>query len=682
MTGKGLIRFGEGIYYPFLLILFCICYGSYAHAQTLQNGVADLRGWNFETQNTFQLDGDWEFYPNKFVDPTKPGYNNILFPQLITVPNKRINFFSVAKDVPVFGYGTYRLRIILDSSYIKNDHKFALLLTSVVASYKIWIDTSLVETRGGFKEDNGKNILALGARVINFYPRNDTTTITIQYENYIIPFTTGIVMPVSIGLDNQIVHKEKMRDFAYLGGAIFCFATGLFFIFLIILSKEKLINILSLSICFLQAVRFTFDEAYLIKSFFPHFDPEILLKITCAVLNGYPLIIWLAYSFFPHEIKKRTVAATFIIYGLYTLTLIFTPFSVGARLVSYIVVFSILLCVYLTFLSYKAYRNKREFAGLFLFIMIFTVFTFSLNMFVIKNLLPIGSLVHVLLVAYLATKKTASTHNHVIKLSSELQTINENLEVIIDERTKELNTANDSLKKLNFAKDRFISILSHDLRGPLNNLIGLSKRLVKSVEKKDDDQIINYSKMINESAVAGHQLAENLLEWSLIQSGIKAVVPKPIDLNDIVDNLIYFYKNESAVKNISLVNSINEDLTVFADPRMTGSILRNIISNAIKFTPHDGRIEIAAERIDSFIHISVKDTGVGMPPEAMENLFRIDKKVYTLGTDDEPGTGFGLIIAKEFTEYNGGVISVESETGKGTCVSFALPVYKQVEIVE
>jgi len=231
---------------------------------------------------------------------------------------------------------------------------------------------------------------------------------------------------------------------------------------------------------------------------------------------------------------------------------------------------------------------------------------------------------------------------------------------------------NNELKKLNANKDRFISIIAHDLKNPFNTILGFSELLVNNIHKYDIDKIEKFAKNINQAAQNAFKLLEDLLLWAKAQSNI---LFNPVNLNltdickDIVQNLKYTYNN----KNISINCLITQDLFVFADLNMLNTIIRNLISNAIKFTNNGGEINIYTEQNQTNITIIVQDNGVGISSETLPKLFDISQKRSTLGTENEKGSGLGLALCREFVEKHGGKIWAESEIEKGSKFKFTIP---------
>jgi signal transduction histidine kinase len=238
---------------------------------------------------------------------------------------------------------------------------------------------------------------------------------------------------------------------------------------------------------------------------------------------------------------------------------------------------------------------------------------------------------------------------------------------------RKLKESELTLKELNATKDKFFSIIGHDLRNPLNALLGFSELISGSSRDYSLEEIRKYNKIINDSARNIHQLIENLLEWSRSQSGNIDFSPKRHNLLPIVNDIQDISDIQLKKKNITIHNYIPDDLIVFADKNLLSTIIRNLINNAIKFTSPNGYISLSAERSNGQVSISVSDTGIGMTRDQLRNLFQLDNHLTKIGTSQETGTGLGLILCKEFVEIHKGSIHVESEPDKGSTFRFTLP---------
>jgi PAS domain S-box-containing protein len=243
-----------------------------------------------------------------------------------------------------------------------------------------------------------------------------------------------------------------------------------------------------------------------------------------------------------------------------------------------------------------------------------------------------------------------------------------------DKIQKELEFKNAQLNRAIAEKDKFFSIIAHDLRSPFNGFLGLTQLLVDELPTLDMVQIQQMASLMRNSAKNVFNLIENLLDWSRMQRGITRFSPETINLSEKIEYLTGSVKEMATKKQTEIELKIPTDLNVFVDLNMFSSTIRNLLSNAVKFTPHGGKITLSAKAMDaSTVEISVSDSGIGMDKLFLENLFKMDDFVNRSGTDGEPSTGLGLLLCKEFVEKNGGKIWAESVEKVGSTFYFTSP---------
>jgi two-component system sensor histidine kinase/response regulator len=240
----------------------------------------------------------------------------------------------------------------------------------------------------------------------------------------------------------------------------------------------------------------------------------------------------------------------------------------------------------------------------------------------------------------------------------------------------------EELAEINASKDKFFSIVSHDLRTPFNGLMGNAQLLLMEVEDLNLPEIENMTKDIFKSAQSAYRLLENLLTWSHLEGGRMETHAKVVDLDVVIQTTIDLLEQTAVNKKITITNHVEPGLQLFADENMLFTILRNLIANSLKFTPEAGTVSIFAKSNTNYngmesIVLSIEDTGIGINPVDQEKLFHLDTHHSTLGTDQEQGAGLGLILCKEMVERNGGKIWLDSEVGKGTSVSFTIPLAEE-----
>ncbi len=240
--------------------------------------------------------------------------------------------------------------------------------------------------------------------------------------------------------------------------------------------------------------------------------------------------------------------------------------------------------------------------------------------------------------------------------------------IIINKKKTEIQ-----LKKLNATKDKFFSIISHDLKNPFNTFIGFSGLIVQNIEKISKEKVLEFSKLINESALQSYEMMQNLFNWVVSQKAGIEVKPVPVDINKLINSNINLFSSDAIKKGISVKLITEDKFDFFADIDMMNTIFRNLISNALKFTKKDGSINISYWKNENIVQFEVKDNGVGIPENDQESIFNIDTNKSTPGTENERGTGLGLVLCREFVEQQGGRIWVESEEGKGSNFIFYIP---------
>jgi len=250
--------------------------------------------------------------------------------------------------------------------------------------------------------------------------------------------------------------------------------------------------------------------------------------------------------------------------------------------------------------------------------------------------------------------------------TEEFEELNCSIESIVDERTKELNAINN-------AKDKFFAILAHDLKNPFNIILGFSDLLLMNISKFDKEKIAFQVTQISNAANQTFTLLENLLSWSLSQSNKISFDPQSVCLDQLYKIIDSEVKVAVQSKNLKINFKSNFQGEMYADINMLQTILRNLISNAIKFSYKNKQIHVNAEQNSTHVVISVIDEGTGINPEMIDYLFDISQKTTTHGTENEKGTGLGLLLCKEYVEKHGGSISVQSELGVGSNFKFSLP---------
>ena len=271
---------------------------------------------------------------------------------------------------------------------------------------------------------------------------------------------------------------------------------------------------------------------------------------------------------------------------------------------------------------------------------------------------------------YNQRKELEQQKNELLQQKNELQQQRNELQ----QQRNVLQNQSKELLELNATKDKFFSIIAHDLRSPFNGFLGLTQIMAEELPSLTMSEVQAIAVDMRISATNLFRLIENLLHWSSMQQGKIPFKPEVTKLIKVVDESVTMIRESAKNKSIDIIIDIPDDTTVFADSYMLQTVIRNLFSNAVKFTHKGGKITISAKAKDGKnIEITVKDSGIGMSPALIENLFRIDVKTNRIGTEDEPSTGLGLLLCKDFIEKHGGKLLVESEVGKGSTFNFTIP---------
>jgi signal transduction histidine kinase len=303
------------------------------------------------------------------------------------------------------------------------------------------------------------------------------------------------------------------------------------------------------------------------------------------------------------------------------------------------------------------------------------------NLFIIQNapFLLLNGFLYVMAVYYILyileniQSKQIDLNNNLRLQKQELLHRNEDLVL----SNKQINTQSKELKELVATKDKLFSIIAHDLKSPFNTMLGFSDLMIENIKGNGPESSNQYIHAINSTARQTLILLENLLNWSYTQTGQIEFKPEKLKLSRIIHDITEMLKLSATIKNISLNYLNKEEIFIYADHNMLTTILRNLVSNAIKFTESGGKVDISAFPVLNQIEITIADDGVGINEDTLAKLFNIDTTITTKGTANENGSGLGLILCKEFVELHRGKIYVESIVGKGSKFVVSLPASNQ-----
>ena len=698
-------------YLKYLIILFLFgilgCSSENKTDPEVKNGIIDFSPYNIE--KTFTLNGEWLFFPKELINSSKEAKE--IEAKKIQVPGRMNNFFLDNNNPKGFGYGTYQLII----KGLEPQKNYAIKLNTVGTSVRVFADGKKIANSGKVGKNKDAYIPYYKPQMVEFEATADSVVLHLQVANF-NHRAGGLWIEINFGNKEQINklgNSMLIKDAALLGLILIM---SLYHFGLAAINRNKHAAFYFGLFTFILFIRIAVTGEF-ISGYFFNINWLWQIKIdylsfVCAAIFSHLFI----YTLFRSEYNNKVLYINIAILAIFSLMFLFFSAFFSTKILIFVQVFVLLSAFYVIYVLIRATINKKDGAvGLItgiLFFLITFINDILFNNAIIRTttLFPVGLLGLILSQAYVLSHRFNKAFIKVEKLSEELNFTNKNLEKIVEKRTSELRNKNEKLAatqkdlrknneelltsqehilvqhkhlkeseakllKSNKTKDKFFSIIAHDLKNPFNALIGFSDLLLKGHKKYDEGKRERMIKSINDTSKNAFKLLENLLTWSRSQSQNIKYLPKKLNLETLFFETVYQNQGMADKKNIQILYSISGNETIFADKSMINTIFRNLISNAIKFTHKHGTITIssAKHKSSNYLQISVKDTGVGVPPERLDNLFRLDKNTSTYGTENETGTGLGLILCKEFIEKHGGKIWVESELGKGSSFIFSIP---------
>ncbi len=660
-----------------IYVLFCVfiigCSAVSNNIPVAKKGIIDLSNIIFDKNKVIPLSGEWEFYYGKTLtfENYKNNHPNYSFIHVPTIWNNE----NIKQNYKTFGIATYCLKIILPKYLFDKNQKVLPLfikLRDVHSSYKLWINNDLIIEQGKLGKSQKSAIPAIKRNLIYFIPQKDTTLLIINVSNFFDAKSSGIDENIDIGTFEANSINSRGNEILYFFAFSLLLMASIYHLIIYLIRRKEKINLYLALISFLLALQSIFSGDKFIYNIFPTLSTSLYFKLWLLTLNFVPMLYSVYSTLYPKAVNKRVVQIIYIIFGVYSLLVISTPFSFHAFAFDFIIRFGFVVLIGLIFVLRKAIKQKQPYS-VYNLVCLFIPILFGVNdvLFATDKIitgyyLPIGFIIFVLSQSIIISLRFVRSYEKMIELSEELHLVNNELEKRVDTRTKELKTVNENLHVLNNTKDRFISLLSHDLRNKFSSLLGFTDLLEKN-EFDDPEQEQMFFTMINESAQSGYKLLEDLLEWSKIQMGVdKKDRFEKVYLLNITNELNEYFKIDLLRKNINLIIEILPALSLSIDREAIKAIMRNLLSNAIKYSRPDNKIIISAEKKNDLIEISIKDYGIGIPLEKQQYVFRFDKKYQRTGTSGENGGGVGLVLIKEIAEKYNGRLTFNSEEGKGS----------------
>ncbi|MEX0987756.1 MAG: sensor histidine kinase [Bacteroidales bacterium] len=647
-------------------------------------GILDLRNYKFNVQGTIQVTGEWGFYWKQLIDPSSPAETADSY---INVPSAWKQLKSEIPGIEPVGYGSYNLKILLPA----NIENIALRFTEVFSSSGYYVNGKHVGFNGYPGTNKYQTVFGYLPTIYVLPVKSREIDLVVHVSNFEHK-SGGIRGGLEIGTPLQIMEKSlrrQNRDFFLLGAFL---VIGVYFMGLYLM-RSTLYKLFFSLICMVMGFRILIlSEAGFLSGDWVTCISRLRLEYLSFDLI-VPLFVMMIRVVFPHDFPKLLFKVIIWTCSLMIIVVIVSPVSLFTAASIYYMYFVMFTAAVILYVIALAWIRGRAFApGFAIGIAIVTVGVVNDMLFVL-DVIETGHLSHITMFAYLLiyamifsgrTNKELK-QNH--QLSAEIKRVNENLEFIVEKRMRELNEKSEELirhreelkqgnnvlqKEINI-RNRFFTIMGHDIKGPVGYASQVLDLIMEgSMSREDEREMLS---LLAQSSRATYNLVENLLYWGRSQTGELKSMPVVFPLDKIVLETTELFNLPLKNKKIKLEIDVEEEVSVFADKEHIRLVIRNLLSNAVKFTFEGGEIGICAR--DNLktgkTLIEIKDTGTGIGQNEIRNIFTTRDVISATGTKNEKGSGIGLKLCKELMELNNGEITVESTVGSGTTFRISLP---------
>jgi signal transduction histidine kinase len=663
-----------------------------AASPTAIKGVMDLRQISNNEKFILKLNGEWEFYWKKMLHPEDFALSAIKPDYYGRVPSYWTDYNQDSVKTTQYGYATYRLTILLP-------HEFRAPLAFDIpvfdSSYELYINGKLSGSNGKPGKTAAETIPYYKRSFVQIAPESDTIELIINVANF-HHRRGGFWLPAKLG-----TYQELQKQTTNLWAADWAITTiligfAIFFLFFFILSpRDKVMIYISIATASL-AIRPLFTSHFLILDFF-NIDWNWIIRF--EYLGLYGIILgwsWFIREIYPSKFIKLIVTGYSVIYSISLVLTLLLP----VRIFSYITLFYYpSLLILIAYLLAKSLTGalKRNYIDLMYFAT-FCILLFGgihdIRVASGKADSSSGYLLSYLIVVFIFSQaglffyKWIRAFNETEKLQKKMAFMNRNLEILVNQRTQELKTRTEEIEAQNFRiafqnkqlsdtislKNRIFALIAHDLRSPIVNILYMLNLLKEKEYKEKYDEFANSSIQYAQLVIS---LLENMLVWGRGQEDRIKFSPEKRDLADIILTNLSIFKESADNKDISVTFTQGGSSIAYFDKDLLDIIIRNLLSNALKYTPRGGRIGIMLKEkvgLNEGMMLKICDNGVGISETRIKNLFTSAEIESTPGTEMEKGTGFGLKLCNDLVRLNNGTITVESKEGEGTCIIIALPV--------
>ena len=668
------------------LFVLAVCTLSNLHAQEeplVKKGVLDLREYDFLTNGPVKLNGEYEFYWNQMLSPALKGDSGeMIYAQ---VPGTWTQLRNEHPEVTRFGFATYRLIILLPEKV----DELAFRIEDVYSASGYFLNGKAIDYLGFPGVNKYQTVIRYSRPMMIGTVNDQELEFLIRVSNFDNRIS-GIVGGITIGKVSQMQEsrqKELFRGHFLIGAFLII---GIYFLGLYLIRTEHYRLYFSL-LCFLMALRVVMIVEI------PVIDTLNLNGLTTArldYLNIYffaPFFVLMIRSIFPIEFPNLLYRISMWVSSVFIAIVVFTPISFFSFSFPYFFGFFLLLSMLFLYVIVMAWIRGRSHAPAYtlgLVILFFGTLNDMLNEIeVIETFYVVHytMFVYLLVYAYIFADKSNYLQKKAQKLTEEVSLVKNHLEDLVEERTTELQSMSTELERQKLklestnrdlveamnSRNRLFAIIGHDVRAPIGYNLQALEMLIDNpdISEKERNELL---KMMASSSEVTYNLLDNLLVWGRSQTGkLKATLVR-VKLKDLIDESLELINIGLKEKHLKVEVYVNEQHYVEADRDQLYIVIRNLVSNAMKFTPEKGSIYISSKKYNGEVIISIRDTGIGIPDGILNKLLDSKSHVSTNGTRGEKGSGLGLKICQEIVQTNNGWMRIESSSGEGTTISFGI----------
>ena len=642
-------------------------------------GEIDLSDYNFKSEGPLELRGEYEFYWDQMLNPVIEGDTGEML--YIHVPGSWNRLKKEHPEVTRYGFATYRLTIRLPEQV----DQVAFRIEDVFSASGYFLNGKVIDYLGFPGVTKYQTVIKYRKPLIESSVIDPKVELLVRVSNFEHMFS-GIVGGITLGLPEQMetLRQRELRRGHFLMGAFLII--GIYFLGLYLIRSEEY-RLYFAIICLLMAFRIVIIQEP------PAFEALNLDGLTAArldYLNIYffaPFFTLMIRALFPIEFPKWIFRTIIWVSVVFIAVVVVSPISLFSFTINWFFGFFILISLVFLYVLVLAWIRGRSHAPAFaigLFILYLGTLNDMLNevdLIETQYIVQYTMFIYLIIYAYIFADKSNTLQKKSIRLAEEVGQIRNNLEDLVEERTNELHSVSKQLakqkKKLETsnrelveavnARNRLFAIIGHDVRAPIGYIRQALEMLMdnRELSARERQELL---RMITSSSAITYNLLDNLLVWGRSQTGKLKANPVRFKLKQLIDESLELVNIGLREKKLKAEVYVSEDHYLEADRDQLYIVVRNLLINAIKFTPDKGHIYISSKRQKGEVRISIRDTGIGIPDVIKNKLLGPEAYVSTKGTQGEKGSGLGLKICNEIIQSNNGWIKIESESGTGTTV--------------